>query len=177
MSDWKREKIVLMNALVGPSQNWLDLQKTPEQTILNEVVANRRSNLSHQEINYAREVIEYNKIVISGALRPSLVQKFAQVAQAFNDTKVNEMWEVVKYMVNVEPVSRSQDPIKSRTEMRCFVDQAKKYLENRYKLYMSTIVSDHLREAQRGGIPSIFKLVCAYVSLKFADQNTSFLGK
>lgn len=34
---------------------------------------------------YATEVYEYNKLVIEGALRPSLVQRFSKVAETFND--------------------------------------------------------------------------------------------
>lgn len=31
----------IMNALVGPSQNWIDIQKIPEQTVLNETFGAR----------------------------------------------------------------------------------------------------------------------------------------
>lgn len=86
ISDWKQEKVKLMNALIGPSQNWIDIRKGPEQTILNEVTFGGKSSLNSQEMAYAREVYEYNKLVIEGAVRPSLVQRFAQVAQKFNDT-------------------------------------------------------------------------------------------
>lgn len=84
ISDWKQEKIRLMNALVGPSQNWIE-RKGPEQTILNEVTFGGRSCLNSQEMAYAREVFEYNKVVVEGGMRPSLVQRFAQVAEKFND--------------------------------------------------------------------------------------------
>lgn len=86
MNDWKQEKIKLMNALIGPSQNWIDIRKTPEQTILNESTFGGRSSLNNQEMAYAREVGEYNKLVIGGAMRPSLVQKFGDVATKFNDS-------------------------------------------------------------------------------------------
>lgn len=86
LSDWKQEKIKLMNALIGPSQNWIDIRKGPEQTVLNETATRTKSSLNSQEMAYAREVYEYNKLVIAGALRPSLVQRFAKVATQFNDT-------------------------------------------------------------------------------------------
>lgn len=41
---------------------------------------------------------------------------------------------------------------------------------------MSTVVSDHLRDAQRGGIPSIFNLVSSFVGLKFDNPNAT-IGK
>ncbi|KAJ6638477.1 Nuclear pore complex protein Nup93-1 [Pseudolycoriella hygida] len=177
MNDWKQEKIKLMNALIGPSQNWIDIRKAPEQTILNESTFGGKSSLNNQEMAYAREVAEHNKLIISGAMRPSLVEKFSEVATKFNDSKVNDMWELVKYMTNVPPFPKTQDPIKTRNQKTQFVDQAKKYLENRYKLFMTAIISDNLREAQRGGVPSTYNLVSAFVGLKFNNQNTnSFIG-
>lgn len=40
-SEWRQEKMKLMNALVGPSQNWIDIQKLPEQTVINETFGTR----------------------------------------------------------------------------------------------------------------------------------------
>lgn len=85
MTDWKQEKVKLMNALIGPSQNWIDIRKLPEQTILNETTFGGKSSLSSQEMAYAKEVYDYNKLVIEGLLRPSLIQKFATVAANLND--------------------------------------------------------------------------------------------
>lgn len=167
-----------MNALIGPSQNWIDIRKGPEQTILNETnMSSVKSALSSQDMAYAREVVEYNKLLIDGSMRPSLVQKFAQVAESFNDMKISEMWEIVKYMSNIRPIPRTQDPLKVRLQKPEMVEQAKKYLENRYKLFMSTVISEHLRESQRGGIPSNLNLVSSFVALKFRNLNeTSLLG-
>ncbi|KAL9704593.1 hypothetical protein quinque_008111 [Culex quinquefasciatus] len=66
MNDWKLEKVKLMNALVGPSQNWMDLRKGPEQTTLNESTFGGRSSLNNQKMVYAREVYEYNKLIKRG---------------------------------------------------------------------------------------------------------------
>ncbi|KFB38186.1 AGAP003459-PA-like protein [Anopheles sinensis] len=86
VNDWKQEKVKLMNALIGPSQNWIDIRKGPEQTVLNESTFGGRSSLNSQEMAYAREVHEYNKLICEGAMRPSLIQRFAQVAETFNDS-------------------------------------------------------------------------------------------
>lgn len=88
MNDWKQEKVKLMNALIGKSENWIDIRKTPEQTILSESTTGGQSNLTSHEMAYARQVYEYNKLVLDGSLRPSLVQKFAAVALTFNDTVI-----------------------------------------------------------------------------------------
>ncbi|KAL9692103.1 hypothetical protein quinque_000048, partial [Culex quinquefasciatus] len=135
LNDWKLEKVKLINALVGQSQNWMDIRKGPEQTTLNESTFGGRSSLNNQKMAYAREVYEYNKLINEGAMRPSLVQRFAQVADGFNDSKTQ------------------------------FIEQAKRYLENRYKLFMQTVIAEHLRDAQRGGISSILNLVGSFVGL------------
>uniref|UniRef100_A0A1L8DX32 Nuclear pore protein n=1 Tax=Nyssomyia neivai TaxID=330878 RepID=A0A1L8DX32_9DIPT len=177
VSEWRQEKVKLMNALIGPSQGWIEIQKGPEQTILNETSVTGRSCLSSQEMAYAKEVLEYNRVVIEGVLRPNLVQKFSMVAEEFNDAKITEMWEIVKYMVNVMPAPRNQDPLRQRAQSGQLVQQAKKYLEHRYKVYMSTVVAEHLREAQLGGVPNTFSLVSAYVRLKFRDvDNLNNIG-
>lgn len=175
-SDWKQEKIKLMNALIGPSQNWIDVRKNPEQTILNETSFHGKTSLDNREMAYASEVYNYNKLVIEGAFRPSLVQRFAKVAQMFNDAKVNEIWEIMTYMTNVTPFPKNVDPLKNRVNNYEFVKQAKTYLEKRYELFMSTFVQDNLRAAQRGGIPSKYELVSAYVGLKFSNQSGNTIG-
>ncbi|KAL1377743.1 hypothetical protein pipiens_016050 [Culex pipiens pipiens] len=171
MNDWKLEKVKLMNALVGPSQNWMDIRKGPEQTTLNESTFGGRSSLNIQKMAYAREVYEYNKLINEGAMRPSLVQRFAQVADGFKDSKVSGIWEIMKYMPSVKPSPRTQDPLRARCTQTQFIEQAKRYLENRYKLFMQTVIAEHLRDAQRGGISSILNLVGSFVGLKFANQN------
>jgi hypothetical protein len=34
---------------------------------------------------YAKQVTEYNKVVVQGVIRPSLVDKFSRVADSLND--------------------------------------------------------------------------------------------
>lgn len=158
-----------MNALIGPSQNWIDFRKGPEQTILNESAQGAvKSSLNSVQMAYAREVSEYNRY--DKALRPSLVEKFTKVAEHVNDQKILDMWEIIKYMSNVKVIPKNQDPLKHRFQSE-FVDQARKYLEKQYKIYMQTVISEHLRESQRGGDPSNYKLVESFVALRFRNPN------
>jgi nuclear pore complex protein Nup93 len=169
MNEWKMEKIKLMNALIGPSQNWIDLKKGAEQTILNETNQSAiKSSLNSIQMAYAKEVAEYNKY--DKTARPSLVEKFTNVAQSFSDKKILEMWQIVKYMSNVRPIPKNQDPVKHRFQME-FVHQAKKYLEKQYRVFMQAVISEHLRDSQRGGDPSNYKLIESFVSLRFRNAN------
>lgn len=169
MNEWKLEKVKIMNALVGPSQNWIDFRKLPEQTILNETSQGIvKSCLNSIQMAYAREVTEYNRY--DKSMRPSLVEKFTNVAHAFNDKKILEMWEIIKFMSNVRPIPKNQDPAKARFQAE-FVDQAKKYLEKHFRTFMQTVISEHLKETQRGGDPSNYKLIESFVNLKFRNPN------
>jgi nuclear pore complex protein Nup93 len=44
-----------------------------------------QSLLENQEMAYAEQVIDYNKFVVQGVIRPSLLDKFSQVAGGLND--------------------------------------------------------------------------------------------
>lgn len=110
------------------------------------------------EMAYAKEVIDYNNRVIQGAVRPQLVQKFASAAESFNNLvslnicyitnttvvwsshisislfqKVNELWEIVRYMSNIAPQLKD-NPLLTRTSpptQNQLILQARKYLEER----------------------------------------------
>lgn len=57
-NEWQQEKLKIMNALVGPSENWIDIQKLPEQTIINETVGTRSC------LNRIVSVVSRNSIAI-----------------------------------------------------------------------------------------------------------------
>ena len=44
-----------------------------------------KSVLDFQEMAYVKAVMEYNDQTLKGGIKPSLAEKFAQTAQAFND--------------------------------------------------------------------------------------------
>lgn len=100
MSEWNREKIKLMNAMIGPSQNWLDLKRTPEPPSIADAPKKfGHSMLDNIEAAYARQVHQYNKLVFQGSKsRTALHQKFAQVAEEFNDP-VSSILKVIKNMI------------------------------------------------------------------------------
>lgn len=87
LSEWNKEKIKLMNAMIGPSQNWLDLKRTPEPPSIAETPKKfGQSVLDNVEMAYAKQVHQYNKLIFQGSKsRTALYQKFAQVAEELND--------------------------------------------------------------------------------------------
>lgn len=177
LSEWNKEKIKLMNAMIGPSQNWLDLKRTPEPPSIADAPKKfGHSMLDNVEAAYARQVHQYNKYVFQGAKsRTALHQKFAQVAEDFNDPKVKEMWDIINTMANIPALVRDEDPLKARGNpaiQQCLVAQGKKYLQKRYKLYMNDVVRANPAAALRGGEPGTYPLVRGFVGLRLQGQNS-----
>ncbi|CAK1602830.1 unnamed protein product [Parnassius mnemosyne] len=180
LSEWNKEKLKLMNAMIGPSQNWLDLKRTPEPPSIADTPKKfGHSMLDNIEAAYARQVHQYNKLVFQGSKsRTVLHQKFAQVAEELNDMKVKEMWEIIKTMANIPALVRDEDPLKARgnpTIQQCLIAQGKKYLEKRYKQYMSDVVRANPAAAMRGGEPGTYPLVRGFVGLRLQGQSSQGL--
>lgn len=79
------------------------------------------------------------------------------------------MWEIIKYVIQTPSFPMSEDPIKTRfskTYVTALVKQGKKYLEDRYKTYMSNIINENLSQAIRGGVPGTYPLVRSFVGLR-----------
>ncbi|KAJ9579367.1 hypothetical protein L9F63_024525, partial [Diploptera punctata] len=168
-SEWKQEKQKALNALAGTAEEFLSLSLQPEPSVLNETLTGGvRSSLGNQEMAYAKQVVDYNQTVVQGVIRPSLVDKFSQVADYLNDMKVKELWEMVQYMSQIPPRATG-DPQTSRASpsiRSVLISQARKYLEDRYKTYMTNVVMGNLQQARRGGIPGTFPLVRSFVAIR-----------
>ncbi|XP_068621036.1 nuclear pore complex protein Nup93-like [Battus philenor] len=181
LSEWNKEKSKLMNAMIGPSQNWLDLKRTPEPPSIADAPKKfGHSMLDNIEAAYAHQVHQYNKLVFQGSKsRTVLHQKFGQVAEDLNDMKVREMWEIIKTMANIPALVRDEDPLKARGNpaiQQSLIAQGKKYLEKRYKQYMSDVVRANPAAAMRGGEPGTYPLVRGFVGLRFQGQNSQGLA-
>ncbi|KAH8289868.1 hypothetical protein KR054_012408 [Drosophila jambulina] len=175
-SEWGNMKESLLNALVGPSQQ--DFPDVQRQKVATEMPDEPTplSRLGHLETLYAKEITSYNESHIQGGHRTNLVATFDDLARSsFDDPLVSEMWNVLRYMANVTPMSRNIDPIHSRQTAPQFIQQARTYLERRYKIYMNAVNENNLVLARRGGIPNIYNMVSSYVAVQF-QQSHSLVG-
>lgn len=151
--------------MTAPSGELVDLRGAPQRTKLAGSIV---SGLSNVEAGYAKEVQSYNEHVLRGITRPNLFNVLAKAAESFDDKKVADMWQMVKCMVDIPAVPRS-DRMKSRVSAlveRRIVSQARKYLENRYKDFMNSVIGENLAQARRGGIPGTLPLVKSFVRVK-----------
>ncbi|XP_068159927.1 nuclear pore complex protein Nup93-1 [Drosophila tropicalis] len=173
-AEWGREKERLLNSLVGPKQE--DFPDVLRQTVSSVLQENPtpKSLLTNIELLYALEITTYNHTHLSAVgHRPNLIAKFTKLArEKFPDEFVHEMWSVLEFMAGVTPLTRNVDPIKNRQTTPQFVQQARTYLERRYRHYMNTVIKQNLAIAQRGGVPNIFNMVSSFVGVTFRGPQT-----
>lgn len=172
LGEWKQMRYEIINAMTAPSGEQVDLRGMPQRTKVAGVIV---SGLSNIETAYLKELQNYNDHVLKDITRPNLFNVFLKASEAFNDKKVQNMWEMVKFMVDIPPTPAS-DQIKSRsspTVEKKIISLARKYLESRYKDFMNSVISENLAQAKRGGIPGTLPLVQSFVGIKI--QNLSDL--
>ncbi|ALC48727.1 CG11092 [Drosophila busckii] len=176
-AEWGDEKERLLNALVGPDHDDFGaVHRQMVPTVLPQI-PHPRSRLSRMETLYAKEISFYNQQQSSNQ-RAGLLNKLNLLVKTDTDefdVTISEMWAVLAYMSNVAPVSRNVEPIKSRQSGHKFAQQARQYLEQRYKEYMKTIIQKNRIVAQRGGIPNVYNTVGSYVNITF-QKAQSLLG-
>ncbi|EZA58757.1 hypothetical protein DMN91_008762 [Ooceraea biroi] len=170
LGKWKQMRFEIINAMTAPSGELVDLRGAPQRTKL---AGSMVSGLSNVEVAYVKELQNYNDHVLRGITRPSLFVAFLKASESFNDKKIVDLWQMVRCMIDIPPIPR-KDQIKSRstpaTEQK-IVSQAKKYLENRYRDFMNSIISENLVQAKRGGLPGTLPLVKSFVGLKVQSMR------
>ncbi|CAL7944031.1 unnamed protein product [Xylocopa violacea] len=165
LGEWKQMRFEIINAMTAPSGELVDLRGTPQRTKL---AGSMVSGLSSIEVAYVKELQNYNEHVLKGITRPNLFNAFCKAVESFNDKKIVDLWQMVKCMVQIPPIPRG-DQIKARSSSiveQKIVLRARKYLENRYRDFMTSVISENLAQAKRGGIPGTVPLVKSFVSVK-----------
>ncbi|XP_023022838.2 nuclear pore complex protein Nup93 [Leptinotarsa decemlineata] len=170
-AEWKQQKHKIGCAIRSSA---LDILDSPRPRCLAAVRTGiALGNLSPIEIIYVSKIIEYNTTVNKGVQKPNLVNIFTGISNEFKDSKISDMWEIIKYMVQLPPFPQGDDPIKirkSKTVIAGLVKQGLRYLEDRYKTFMNNIINENLVQAARGGIPGTYHLVRSFVGLRLQGE-------
>lgn len=170
-AEWKQQKRKILNALGGRSGLPIELGK--HQSILMERPVAPLSRMGPNEMIYASKIMEYNNDLVRRLPKPNLVNEFCGILNEFKDAKVQDMWEIIKYMVQLPPFPQSEDAVKTRNSrpiVEALVNQGRKYLEDRYKTFMNNIVNENLVQAGRGGVPGTYPLVRSFVGLRLQGE-------
>ncbi|KAI2653509.1 Nuclear pore complex protein Nup93 [Labeo rohita] len=137
-------------------------------SFVSEVGVPGRSALDSVEVAYSRQIYVFNEKIVNGHLQPNLGDLCASVAESLDDKNVSDMWLMVKQMTDVLLVP-AKDTLKSRVSVdmqMAFVRQALQFLENSYKNYTMVTVFGNLHQAQLGGVPGTYQLVCSFLNIK-----------
>lgn len=174
-SEWEKEKQQVLSVLTESSDELLDISlPIAEMTSGGILPMSAKSVLDYQEMAYAKTVIDYNDHVLKGGIKPCLADRFAQTAQSFNDQNVADLWNMVRMMVDI-PSKITGDILKSRSShamQKAFMNQARRYLEDRYKAYIRQTVFSNLGAAKLGGVPGTLPLVRSFVSARQISRTT-----
>lgn len=169
--EWKQEKRKILHSMIAPSGSFLELGSN--KSIFMDAAPPTTPFLGVNETLYASKIIEYNNNVTKNSPQQDLVSVFTKISQEFKDAKVKDMWEMLKYMIDLPPFPHSDDPIKNRYSkpvINALVNRGKKYLEDRYKTYMNNIINENLTLALRGGIPGTYHLVKSFVGIRLQGE-------
>ncbi|KAK8779261.1 hypothetical protein V5799_019398 [Amblyomma americanum] len=160
-NEWQREKQRLLDTLVGPSSEVMDVSTAAEASLLSstfQLDPKTRSTMSAAEVAYAREVYLYNESVIKGGTRPKLAERFKAVSKEIDDRSAMDMWDMV--------CSILEAPLGSAERSAALVSQSRKYLERVHDRYMRAVIGDNRGRAALGGDIGTVNLVNGFLKVK-----------
>ncbi|GFU84464.1 nuclear pore complex protein Nup93, partial [Trichonephila clavipes] len=173
-SEWEQEKMKILNALVGPSQELLDVT-TDSKSFLSETInLKTRSAMDNIEMLYAKELSSYNERVVRGGSKCNLAEKFRAFFKDLDDKKVLELWEMVETMTDI-PLKADKDILAARCSLltqTSLIKQARLYLEKKYFEYIQSIVFGNLLHAELGPRPGAYYAVRSFLKMKMPLQPT-----
>lgn len=176
-SEWNQERIKIINAMTSATNDFMYVGN--ESSVFAEPRCTPSSKLGYQEGIFAAVLAQYNRNVYQGLKRPHLLKEFVNAAKEFNNTKVNDLWEIMEYMTQLPALPLNECPLVTRYHkiiIKTLVGQAKKYLEDRYKTYMTNVINEDLTNARRGGVPGTYSLVRSFVSVRLQGEYAGLEG-
>ncbi|XP_006820413.2 nuclear pore complex protein Nup93-like [Saccoglossus kowalevskii] len=173
LSEWEQEKQKILNALIGAGTDVLDIPQETESILSDSITMQGRSAMDNVEMAYSRQLFIYNDRIVHTGNKPNLIELFQQVADKIDDENVKDMWIAVKAMTRVALKTQSSIVLaRASKEMQMgFVKQAREYLEESYKKFISTTIYGNLQQAQLGGIPGTYHLVRSYLNIKLPPNT------
>ncbi|KAF5296103.1 hypothetical protein FQA39_LY02737 [Lamprigera yunnana] len=176
-AEWVQERMKIINAMTTSSPDLLYLGN--QSNVFVEPIPVISNSLDYQESLFSAKVIEYNSTIIQGVKTMNLLQEFTKTAKELKDPKVIDMWEIMDYMTQIPPFPVNECPLATRHHkgvVKILIAQAKKYLEDRYKTYMTTVINENFAEAKRGGVPGTYSLVKSYVGIRLQGEYLGLEG-
>jgi nuclear pore complex protein Nup93 len=209
--EWDKQKQWIMNELLGSfnpdasaTASSLTTTTTTTTTALNRTVAaNARTQMTDVEVEFARQVFNYNQRVLSNeqlqqqrssalaADKPDLLAGFASLLQQqLNDKNLDEAWSILSFMSSAGDSNNARNKTDyetsdeayrtcldrdSSTDMQAgFVRAAQAYLEQSFRALIQQTVHANLKQAKLGGSLGTLSLVSGYLRLSQSEKYHQF---
>ena len=172
--EWEREKQKILNSLLTAGKETmlfpLDTNRFEEL-----IFTKGRSSLTALEMSFARQLFVCNETSIQKQ-NSSFLDAFKQVGQKCEDQNAKNLWLLLDQLVNDIP-SNDQNVRKLRQSnvfQAMLVKSSKKFLEDRYRVFIEKCVFDNLQQACLGGVPGLYNLVLSYLKIKLSTNLSGF---
>ncbi|XP_071448699.1 nuclear pore complex protein Nup93-like [Hetaerina americana] len=182
-NEWKCAKGRAMAALRSSDpHDFVDINVTEGVSHMeDEAILRGRSALQREEVAFAKGLVERNREVVVGneMSSPSLVQTFWNISQELGDERLVDIWDMIRFVVQVPYNAAKEGPIVCRNSSQfcsALVSQSRKYLEDRYKTYMQSVVTSDLVSSRLGSSPSTLSLVQAFTSVRLGSRSFHAFG-
>ncbi|KAH8402913.1 hypothetical protein KR222_000094 [Zaprionus bogoriensis] len=164
-ADWEREKLQLLNAFEDSESS-----ETAEGVLCPLKAGSEKESASHSkgsrlnrmQLAYAEKLIEYNR----GDKSNLLVSRFTRLAhKQLKDAQVQQMWQLLEFMVRVLPATPDVDATPARRMTPEFLQQARVYLEQRFRLQIFETIQRGCHLSMLSVSPNVYDKVELYVRL------------
>ncbi|KAK4879895.1 hypothetical protein RN001_008041 [Aquatica leii] len=176
-SEWTQERMKIINAMTTSSQDLLYIGN--HSSVFMEPRPSISNKLGYEESIFAPKLLEYIKTGIQGVKVANIFNEFETTVKLLKDSKISDMWEIMSYMTQIPPLPLNECPLAARYSkpiVQVLISQATRYLEDRYKTYMTNIINENLAEARRGGVPGTYSLVRSYVGIRLKGDYLGLQG-
>ncbi|GIY44503.1 nuclear pore complex protein Nup93 [Caerostris extrusa] len=171
-NEWEQEKLKILNALIGPSHELLDVTADSKSFLCETTNLKTRSAMDNIEMLYAKELSSYNERAVRGGSKCNLAEKFHSLFKDLDDKKVLELWEMVETMTDI-PLKSDKDILAARSSLliqTSLIKQARIYLEKKYFEYIQSTVFSNLLQAELGPRPGAYYAIRSFLKMKMALQ-------
>ena len=193
-NEWEKQKQKILNALHSTSGDLFNSMQdsgaatvnTTSSRLQNYNYVQGRSLMNDVEMAFAKTIYLYNDKILSNQQhqqdafnqqKPNLLENFYKLSQKLNDKNIEEIWSMLNFVCNVDPLPRASketDSLRNSIQMQAqFANNAIKYLESTFKQHLKSYTMSHLEQARIGGVPSTLKLINGYLKLNPSKYYTS----
>ncbi|XP_002164359.1 nuclear pore complex protein Nup93 [Hydra vulgaris] len=172
--EWEREKQKILNSLLtaGKESMVFPLESNRFEEF---ILTKGRSSLTAIEMSFARQLFVCNEMTIQKQ-KGGFLDAFKQVGQKCEDQNAKNIWILLEQLLNDIPLNEQnvRKLRQSNVFQNILVKSSKKFLEDRYRVFIEKCVFDNLQQACLGGVPGLYNLVLSFLKIKLSSNLSGF---